>query len=443
MSRYDIHAVRARRIWDSRGLPTVEVEVALAGGARGRGVAPAGASCGSREAIDLRDGGAAFGGKGVVRAIERVADDLAPALHGCDAREQEDIDRRIEQCDGTPNFARIGGNAAVATSLAVLNAAAAAVGQPLWHYLAEQHGARPSVPLPEVQIFGGGAHAARRVDVQDFMVMVPGAASFDEAMAVTAEIYRAAGRLMAERGSSAGVADEGGWWPAFDSNEDALDMAMRAIEAAGETPGDRVVLSLDIAATQFRDGGGYRLALEDARLDRDALIDRLGGWLDRYPIVAIEDPLAEDADQGFAAFTQRFGDRVQVVGDDYLVTDAARVRDAAARGACNTALIKVNQAGTVSRAIAAFEAARNAGWGAIVSARSGETEDVSIAHLATGLDAGQLKVGSFARSERMAKWNECLRIEEALGPAAFAGGRALANTWWGRRGSTNDKGDQA
>lgn len=443
MTAFTIAAVTPRRVWDSRGMPTVEVDVTLEGGAAGRGIAPAGASCGSGEAVDLRDGGAAFGGKGVQHAIDGIARELAPLLRGCDARDQQAIDARIEQCDGTGTFARIGGNAAIATSLAVLRAAAAGAGQPLWRYLAERHAVRPTLPLAEVQIFGGGAHAARRVDVQDFMVMVPGAGSFDEAMAVTAEIYRAAGRLMAERGSAAGVADEGGWWPDFASNEDALDMLMRAIEAAGETPGDRVVLSLDIAATQFRDGDGYRLVLDGVRLDRDALIERLGRWLGRYPIVAIEDPLSEGDTAGFTAFTRAYGGRVQIVGDDYLVTDASRIRDAAAAGACNTALIKINQAGTVSRAFAALKSARGARWGTIVSARSGETEDVAISHLAAGLDAGQLKVGSFARSERTAKWNECLRIEEALGRAAFAGGRALAGTWWAKRRETPEsKGEQ-
>jgi enolase len=433
MSASRISAVHARRVWDSRGQPTVEVEVSLAGGAWGRAIAPTGASCGSREAIELRDGGSRFGGKDVTRAIGNVEARIAPALIGLDAGDQRGVDARIEVLDPGPAFASLGGNAVVATSLAVLHAAAAAAGEPLWRYIARNYDATPSLPLPEVQIFGGGAHAARRVDVQDFMIMAPGAASFDEAMSITAEVYRAAGRCMAERGRLSGVADEGGWWPDFASNEDALDMLMRAIETAGETPGDRVVISLDIAATQFREGDSYRLALDDARLDADALIEKLGRWIDRYPIAAIEDPVAEDDDAGFRAFTRAYGDRVQVVGDDYLVTDAGRVRSAVAGGACNTALIKVNQAGTVSRAVAAFDEAARAGWGAIVSARSGESEDVSISHLAVGLNARQLKVGSFARSERMAKWNECLRIEEALGgDARFAAGAPLSATWWGQ-----------
>ncbi|MGY4398944.1 enolase [Sphingomonas sp. UYAg733] len=444
MTLSSIASVHARRVWDSRGLPTVEAEIRLTGGAWGRAIAPAGASCGSREAVDLRDGGAAFGGKGVARAIAGILSEIAPALYRLDATDQPAIDALLATLDGTQTLSRLGGNATVAVSLAVLHAAAAAAGQPLWRYLADMRAARPLLPLAEVQIFGGGAHAARRVDVQDFMIMVPGAASFDEAMAITAEVYHAAGRCMADRGRSGGVADEGGWWPDFESNEDALDMLMRAIEAAGEVPGERVVISLDIAATQFRDGDHYRLARDGRLLDRDALIAQLADWLARYPIVAIEDPVGEDEEQGFAAFTRAHGGSVQVVGDDYLVTDAARIRHSQSRGACNTALIKVNQAGTVSRAIAAFDAARSAGWSTIVSARSGESEDVSISHLAVGLGAGQLKVGSFARSERMAKWNECLRIEEQLGAAHYAGGAPLADTWWGKTqtGSATTPGDK-
>jgi enolase len=258
------------------------------------------------------------------------------------------------------------------------------------------------------------------------MVMVPGAASFEEALEVTREIYFAAGRLMAAKGRLAGVADEGGWWPVFDSNEEALETLVAAIEAAGETPGERVAISLDIAASEFGSNGRYRLALEERELDTGQMIDMLGGWLDAYPIAAIEDPLAEDDLEGMAAFTRRFGHRVEIIGDDLLVTDARLVAEAAAARACNAVLIKVNQAGTVSEAVAAFTAAEAAGWRAVVSARSGETEDVSISHLAVGLGAGQLKVGSFARSERMAKWNEVLRIADTLGADRFVGGAPLA-----------------
>nr|WP_232237049.1 enolase C-terminal domain-like protein [Thiosulfatihalobacter marinus] len=289
------------------------------------------------------------------------------------------------------------------------------------------------MPLPEIQIFGGGAHAGRRVDIQDFMIMVPGARNFDEVMEITSEVYFAAGDIMAQKGRMAGVADEGGWWPVFDSNEEALETLVAAIEKAGEKPGDRVVISLDIAASEFGSKGAYRLALEDRSMDSAALIDMLGGWLDAYPIASIEDPVGEDDVAGMIEFTRRFGDRVQIIGDDYLVTNAALVDEAAEAGACNAVLVKVNQAGTVTESVETFLAARARGWGAIVSARSGETEDVSISHLSTGLGGGQLKVGSFTRSERMVKWNECLRIQDDLGQASFVGGAPLAATWWGAK----------
>ena len=429
--------MRGRRVWDSRGRPTVEVEVRCAGGAAGRAIAPAGASRGTREAVDLRDGGERLQGLDVRGAVDNVNARLAPALLGLDATDQASVDAAVLALDPGPLKESLGGNAAVATSLAALHAGAAVRELPPWSHVAALYGTAPSVPLPEIQVFGGGAHAGRRVDVQDFMVMVPGAASVDEALEITAEVYHAAGALMAKRGGSAGVADEGGWWPAFRSNEEALETLVEAIARAGETPGERVVVSLDVAASEFRDADGYRLALEDRTLESGEMIELLGRWIDDYAVVSIEDPLAEDDDEGMRAFTAAHGARVQVVGDDYLVTNADLVSRAAAADACNCALIKPNQAGTVTEAVAAFGAARAAGWGAIVSARSGETEDVSVAHLAAGLGAGQLKVGSFARAERTAKWNECLRIADALGPAAFAAGGALSNTWWGRRRAAN------
>lgn len=426
MGQTAIARVQGRRVWDSRGRPTVEVTVALAGGASGRAIAPAGASRGTHEAVDLRDGGARLGGMDVAGAIANVNGPIARALAGLDARDQGAVDAALVALDGTPTKARLGGNATIACSLAVLHAAAAAAGEPLWRYLAA--GAPVALPLPEIQIFGGGAHAGRRVDIQDFMVMPLGAASFDEALALSAEVYRAAGALMRDAGKLAGVADEGGWWPAFDTNEEALDWLVRAIEGAGFAPGTEVAISLDVAASEFGRGGRYRLGLERRDLDSDGMIELLLGWIARYPIVSVEDPLAEDDGEAMARFTRAVAGRVQVIGDDYLVTNAARVAAAAAAGACNAALIKPNQAGTVSETRAALAAARRAGWATIVSARSGETEDVSIAHLAVGWNAGQLKVGSFARSERMAKWNECLRIEEALGPGARFAGRGALRT---------------
>lgn len=416
MSDTAIIDVRGRRVWDSRGRPTVETEVTLAGGARGRAIAPAGASTGSGEALDRRDGGSAFGGYDVRRAVAAVNGEIAEALAGVEAEDQDQIDRRLIELDGTANKRRLGGNATIATSMAVAHAAAAAAGRPLWQYLGGL--SAQTLPLPEIQIFGGGAHAARRVDIQDFMVMAVGAGSFEEALDWTAEVYRAAGLLMADAGLLQGVADEGGFWPAFDSNEQALDMLLRAIERAGFRPGEEVAISLDVAASEFGRSGRYRLGLERRELESAELADLLLGWLDRYPIVSIEDPLGEDDEKGLVAFTAAAGERIQIIGDDYLVTNAARVRRAAAAGACNAVLVKPNQAGTLTETRAAFDASREAGWGAVVSARSGETEDVTIVHLAVGWGAYQLKVGSFARSERMAKWNEGLRIAEALGERA-------------------------
>lgn len=419
-----IDRVHARRIWDSRGRPTVEAEVTLSDGTIGRGMAPAGASRGTREAVDLRDGGTAFGGYDVRQVIRGIVETIDPALRGADPFDQAAVDERLIALDGTPTKQRLGGNATVAVSLAVLHAAAASRHLPLWRYLAGDGAV--TIPLPEIQIFGGGAHAGRRTDVQDFMVMVPRAGSFAEALDVTAEVYRAAGAIMAERGLLSGVADEGGWWPAFGSNEEALEALMRAIERAGFVPGQEVHISLDIAASEFGHGGRYRLGLDKRELDSDGLIEKLVGWCNRYPILSIEDPLGEDDVAGLRRFTAAVGHRVQVIGDDALVTNATLVEAAAAEQSVNAVLIKVNQAGTVTEAKAACDAGRAAGFGTIVSARSGETEDVTIAHLAVGWQAGQLKVGSFSRSERMAKWNEVLRIEERAGShARFVADMAL------------------
>lgn len=425
MTDTTIKNIKGRRVWDSRGRPTVEAEVTLAGGAMGRAIAPAGASTGSGEAVDLRDGGAAFGGYDVSNAVANVNGEIAAKLAGLDASDQKSIDDTLIALDGTANKARLGGNAMVATSMAVLHARAAAEKLPLWQYLA---GGKPvRMPLPEVQIFGGGAHAAKRVDIQDFMIMAPAATSFAEAIDWTAEVYRAAGAFMKSTGRLQGVADEGGFWPAFRSNEEALDALVSAIEAAGFKPGKEIAISLDVAASEFGRDGEYTLALDGQKLDTSKMIDMLGRWIDTYPIVSIEDPVAEDDREGFIAFTKAYGDRCQVIGDDFFVTNAQRVHDGRAAEAATAVLIKLNQAGTVSETKAALDAGKEAGFGTIVSARSGETEDLTIAHLAIGWDAGQFKVGSFSRSERMAKWNECLRIEEVMGSTArFAGASALA-----------------
>ena len=412
--------VAGRRVWDSRGRATVEAEVHLAGGAVGRAIAPAGASMGSGEAVDLRDGGKALGGLDVRRAVGHVDRPIADALRGRDAADQAGLDGILIALDGTPNKGRLGGNALIAVSMAAAHAAAAAAGLPLWRYLGGD--AATQLPLPEIQIFGGGAHARERIDIQDFMIVCPGAATFAEACEWTAEVYRAAGLIMEERGTLQGLADEGGYWPAFAGNEDGLGLLVEAIERAGYEPGRQVAIALDVAASEFGKAGRYRLRLEKKDLTSEGMIEMLLRWVETYPIVSIEDPLAEDDGEGLRAFTQAVKGRVQVVGDDFLVTSAERVEEARKLGACDALLVKPNQAGTLTETKAAFDAARAAGWGTIVSARSGETEDVTIVHLAVGWGAPQLKVGSFARSERMAKWNEAIRIEDALGSRArFAG----------------------
>jgi enolase len=434
MSR--IARVHGRRVWDSRVRPTVEAEIALENGIVGRAIAPAGASMGSGEAIDLRDGGTGLSGIDVGRAVQHVETEIAAALRGMDVADQAAIDRRLIELDGTPQKARLGGNATIAVSMAVLHAAAADAGQSLYAHLAQARsggsapgavaGAAMRIPLPEIQILGGGAHAGRRVDIQDFLVMCPSAGSFAEALDRTAEVYHAAGRLLRDSGRVHGVADEGGWWPAFATNEEALELLLSAIETAGFVPGQDVHISLDIAASDFGHGGRYRLGLEGRELDRDGLAELLLSWIGRFPILSIEDPFAEDDPEGFRRFTAAVGGRVQIVGDDFLVTNAARVNAAAQARQVTAVLIKPNQAGTITETLAALDAAQGHGLATIVSARSGETEDTTIADLALGWNAGQIKVGSMARGERTAKWNALLRLEEALaGRAAFAGWSAL------------------
>ncbi len=428
MTTSTITGVYARRVWDSRGRPTVEVDIELESGVLGRAIAPAGASRGSGEAVDLRDGGTAFGGLDVRGAIDGVNGEIADALVGLDGLDQKALDAVLIELDGTENKARLGGNATVAVSMAAAHAAAADAGLPLWRYIGGLT-AGP-MPLPEIQIFGGGAHASRRVDVQDFMVIATGTDDYETALDWTAEVYRAAGSVMDDKGLLQGVADEGGYWPAFETNEAALDALVLAIERAGLTPGDEMSISLDIAASEFGKDGTYRLGLEERELDSDGLGELLEGWVARYPIVSIEDPLGEDDPEGLRKFTTALGHRIQIVGDDYLVTDAARVCAAGEDGICNALLCKPNQAGTLSEAKAAADAAVAAGFGVVVSARSGETEDSTIVHLAVGWGAPQLKVGSFARSERMAKWNEGLRVAEMLP----GGGRMLPRSAfpWGQ-----------
>lgn len=416
--------VHGRRVWDSRGRPTVEAEVELAGGGFGRAIAPAGASTGSGEALDLRDGGERFKGYDVSKAVANVNSKIHQALIGLDATDQAGVDQVLIELDGTSNRKSLGGNAMIAVSMAVAHAAANGSGLPLWQYLGGS--STNALPLPEIQIFGGGAHAEGRLDLQDFMVMPFGANSFAEAMEWVAEIYLAAGQLMEESGRRVGVADEGGYWPQFENNEEAIETLQAAIERAGFCTKTQVGISLDIAATQIYKDGGYFLRAENRSLSTEEWFDLMLSWVNKYPIVAIEDPFVEDDLVSHGRFNELVGDKVQVVGDDLLVTNLKNIEAAKAEKACNTLLCKPNQAGTLTEAKNAFEEAKAAGWSVIVSARSGETEDVTIVHLALGWGVEQLKVGSFTRSERMAKWNEAIRIEERFGDeASYAGGRPL------------------
>jgi enolase len=427
MTPFAIKSIFARRVWDSRGRPTVEAEVVLNDGSLGRAIAPAGASKGTREALELRDGGDRFGGLDVMQAVGHVNGEISNALVGTKADNQSALDQALIDLDGTINKSRLGANATLAVSMAAAHAMAAASDMPLYRYLG--NGKIGRLPMPQIQIFGGGAHAGRRVDVQDFMVVCPGASSFAQALEWTAEVYRHAGLLMAQRGSLFGVADEGGWWPDFSSNEQALEMLVLAIERAGFTPGDQVAIALDIAASEFGQKGQYRLGLESRELDSDGMIEMLLRWVEKYPIVSIEDPLAEDDSVGFSRFTKAIGHRLQIVGDDFLVSNSNLIREAAKLGAANTVLLKPNQRGTLSETLEAWKVAQKLGYSAIVSARSGETEDTTIVDLAIGWNVGQLKVGSFARSERMVKWNHTLRIEEQLGAQAhFAGSSVFRKT---------------
>src|SRR5215469_4908134 len=354
MAEARIERIVGRRVWDSRGRPTVEAEIFLDSGASGRAIAPAGASTSTREAVELRDGGSAYGGFGVDRALANINGEIAAALRTMPIADQTAIDAWLIELDGTPNKSRLGGNATTAVSMAALHAAAAARAEPLWRVVAE--GGPVSLPMPMIQIFGGGAHAGRRVDIQDFLIIPIGAASFDEALAMAARVYRAAGEIMADRGRLRGVADEGGWWPEFASNAEALDTLVKAIERAALLPDADVGIAIDVAASQFHSGSRYRLAADGIELETDGLIELLAEWCRRYPIVSVEDPVAEDDDAGIASFTAKLGGRIQIIGDDNLGTSAQRVAEAAARGACNAVLLKPNHAGTVTETKAALVA---------------------------------------------------------------------------------------
>ena len=421
-----ITKIRGRAVWDSRGRPTVEADVWLENGGFGRAIAPAGASTGAGEALDLRDGGTRLGGWGVSKAVANVNDIIGPALKGMDGGDQSAVDRRLIELDGTTARKKLGGNAMIAVSMAVAHAAANGAGLPLWQYLSK--GKNNLIPLPEIQIFGGGAHAKGGLDIQDFMIVPFGATSFAQAMEWTGEIYYQAGVLMEKAGKIAGVADEGGYWPLFANNEEAITTLLQAIEEAGFDPHKQVGVSLDIAASQIWDGKGYFLKAEQRHLSKEEWFDLMLHWVNDYPIVSIEDPFVEDDMESHAEFTAQVGHKVQIIGDDLLVTNVERVKSALEMKACNTLLCKPNQAGTLSEAKAALDLAHASGWNVIVSARSGETEDTTIVDLAYGWGASQIKVGSFARSERMVKWNALIRLEETLGDkAVYAGNCPFVN----------------
>jgi enolase len=423
-----IEDVIAREVLDSRGNPTVEVEVFLDGGAVGTAIVPSGASTGAHEAVELRDGDASrYGGKGVLAAVSNVNDTIRPEVIDSDAVDQVTLDRLLIALDGTANKERLGANALLGVSLATAHAAADAVGLPLYRYLGGT-GAR-TLPVPQVNILNGGKHAIDSTDFQEFMIAPLGAPSFREALRWASETFHVLGGLLHERGFATTVGDEGGYAPSLESNEAAIALVVEAIERAGYAPGSQVAIALDPATTELYADGTYTLAREGRSLGSEELIAFWADWLARYPIVSLEDGLAEDDWDGWARLTASLGDRVQVVGDDLLVTNTQRLARAIEERAANSILVKLNQIGTLTETVEAVEMAQRAGWTAVISHRSGETEDTTIADLVVALNTGQIKTGSISRSERIAKYNRLLRIEEELADAAvFAGSAAFGRS---------------
>jgi enolase len=425
----EIEQVRARQVIDSRGNPTVEVDVALRSGAGGRAAVPSGASTGESEAVELRDGGEAFGGKGVSRAVANVNGEIAAAIAGLDAEDQAGLDRAMIDLDGTPNKGRLGANAILGVSLAAARASAAEEGMPLWRYLGGE--AARVLPVPMLNVLNGGAHADNAVDFQEFMVVPVGAESFSEALRMGTEIFHALKGHLRTQGLATGVGDEGGFAPELLSNEAALEALMAGIEAAGLRPGDDVAIALDPATSELfsggenGSGGEYRLQHEGRALAAGELADLWADLADRYPIVSIEDGMDEEDWDGWRALTERLGDRLQLVGDDLFVTNVERLRRGIELGVGNSILVKVNQIGTLSETLEAMTMAREAGYTAVMSHRSGETEDTTIADLAVATGCGQIKTGAPSRSDRVAKYNQLLRIEEALGGDAEYPGRSV------------------
>ena len=421
-----IKSVDAYQVFDSRGNPTVEAEIVLENGVRGRGTVPSGASTGQFEAHELRDGDSGrFGGKSVFRAVANIRGEIAQAVIGFDVCDQAGLDRTLIELDGTAAKSRLGANAILAVSMAAASSAAAALQRPLYDYLGQSRG--NLIPLPQIQIVGGGAHAHWRTDVQDFLLVATGARTYQDALEITFNVHRAAGDLLNERGAIRGVADEGGYWPEFPTNESVLQFLTDAIVRAGYTPGRDAAIAVDIAASDFYnpETQRYWFRLEDRRFTAAEFAELMVGWCDRYPIVSIEDPMSDTDWEGWATVASALRHRIQLIGDDLFTTNRERIRAGIERGVANSVLIKLNQVGTVTETLQAIDLAQHAGWNAIVSARSGETEDGFISHLAVAANAGQLKVGSFTRGERMAKWNEVLRIERDLGSRARFAGRSI------------------
>jgi enolase len=421
MSDHDpaITRVHAREVLDSRGQPTVEVEVTCHGGAWGRALVPAGASTGRHEAVELRDADPTrYGGRGVRKAVANVREAIGPRLAGLPVTDQAGIDRLLCELDGTPDKSRLGANALLGASLACAHAAATARRQPLWRYLDAEGTAR--LPLPMVNLISGGLHAGGNLDFQDFLLLPAGARSYSEALEMTVAVYRALGRVLTRHGfEGVLVGDEGGYGPRLRSNEQALEMALAAFAEVGLAPGRDAALALDVAATHFYHEGSYRLKAEGgAALSSADMTDRLKRWCAAYPVWSVEDGLAEDDWDGWRGLTRELGGRVQLVGDDLFATNPGRLRRGAESGVANAVLVKVNQIGTLTEALEVVRLARQAGYRAVVSARSGETEDSTLADLAVATGAGQIKVGSVARGERLAKYNQLLRIEEEMGPQA-------------------------
>jgi enolase len=419
----DIRTLHAREILDSRGNPTIEVEVWLESGAFGRAMVPSGASTGKREAVELRDGDSSrYLGKGVRRAVQNVIEVIGPEVEGMEASEQAAVDRALLELDGTPNKSALGANALLGVSLAVARAAADDAGLPLYQYLGGP-GARV-LPVPLMNVLNGGAHADNGLDVQEFMLVPAGAGSFTEALRTGAEIFHTLKKLLKDKGLSTGVGDEGGFAPSLGGTVEALDLVLRAIERAGYRPGEDVLLALDVAASELGEHGRYRLRADRAEKSSDEMIALYETLLGRYPICSIEDGLGEDDWEGWRLLTRRLGARVQLVGDDVFVTNPAIIQQGIREGLANAILIKVNQIGTLTETLEAIELAKRAGYGTMISHRSGETEDSFVADLAVAVNAGQIKTGSLARGERIAKYNQLLRIEEELGAAAVWPGRA-------------------